>query len=238
MEVVLLFRRGPLEGKRIPLELGRTALGREPGADGVTLPRDHAVSRRHGELYAEDGQLVYRNLSANGTIVNRRIVQETRVLAPGDELRFGNAHLVEVQFRAAARPQPQQGAEQEEKGLLSSGPLAKPLVRVVLVAYLVGLVALVVFIELQGERGSEHAFQAVRVAYGSRYRPEGVPQEELEARLERAAVLVRKLASYERTESWSEARAACRELMALDSDPDSPLYRFGARRLGTLARRR
>lgn len=236
MEVVLLFRRGPLEGKQIPLRLGRVTLGREPGPEGVTLPRDHAVSRQHGELYVEDGQVVYRNLSVNGTIVNRKIVQETRVLAPGDELGFGSDHLVEVRFRAAARKEPEE--EAGEKGLLSSGPLRNPVVRVVLIAYLVGLVAVVVWVKLQGGSSAERAFQRVREAYSAGYQPEGVPEEELTARLEQAEVLVRKLTTFERTENWTEARAACRELMALDADPQSPLYRFGARRLGDLAHRR
>jgi Inner membrane component of T3SS, cytoplasmic domain len=235
--VVLLVRKGPTAGSRIELELGRIEIGRDPGPDGVLLPGDSQVSRLHGELREDQGRIVYRNLSPNGTLVDRAIVREERELSPGAEIRLGNDYLIEVQFRPRERPA--KAAPQGESGALwRSGPLARPAVRVILVVYLVALVALAVILSLRGQPTILDQFAAVRQQYLASYRPAGIDPEVRKARLARADRLVADLFALERAESWEGARLACRELMAVDGDPRSPVYRFAARHLGALAGRR
>ena len=235
--VILLVRKGPTAGNRIELELGRVELGRDPGPDGVLLPGDSQVSRLHGELREDQGRIVYRNLSPNGTLVDRAIVREERELTPGAEIRLGSDYLIEVQFRPRERPA--KAAPQGEPGALwRSGPLARPAVRAVLAIYLIALVALVVFLSLHGEPTVLDQFATTRREYLASYRPAGIDPEAKKARLARADRLVTDLFALERTESWEGARLACRELMAVDGDPHSPIYRFAARHLGALAGRR
>lgn len=236
MEVVLVFRQGPLAGRRMEFELGQIAIGRDPGQGGVTLPGDDTVSRHHGDLLEQAGRVVYRNLSPNGTLVGRRIVQESEVLEPGTRIHLGSQHLVEVQFR----PRPATAAATAERaaGLLRSGPLARPAVRVVLAAYLAGMVALGVFFTARGDTTLADQFAPVRRQYAETYHPANVPPGVLKARLARAERLVDEIDALQRSENWPAARAGYRELMALDGDPASPFYRFAARQLGEIARRR
>jgi pSer/pThr/pTyr-binding forkhead associated (FHA) protein len=232
--VILLVRKGPIAGSRIELELGRVDIGRDPGPDGVLLPGDSLVSRLHGELREDHGRIVYRNLSPNGTLVDRAIVREERELAPGAEIRLGNDYLIEVQFRPRERPA--KAAPRGDSGnLWNSGPLARPAVRAILAVYLVALVVLAVFLSLRGQSTILDQFAPVRHEYLASYRPAGIDPEAKKARLDRADRLVADLLALERAESWDAARLACRELMAIDGDPRSPIYRFAARRLGALA---
>jgi hypothetical protein len=235
--VVLLVRKGPTAGSRIELELGRIELGRDPGPDGVLLPGDSQVSRLHGELREDQGRIMYRNLSPNGTLIDRAIVHEERELAPGAEIRLGSDYLIEVQFRPRERPA--KTAPQSESGAFwQSGPLARPVVRAVLAVYLTALVALVVFLSLRGQPTVLDQFAPARREYLASYRPAGIDPETKSARLARADRLVTELFALERAESWGGARLACREMMAIDGDPRSPVYRFAARHLGALAGRR
>lgn len=235
--VVLMVRKGPTAGSRIELELGRVELGRDPGPDGVLLPGDSQVSRLHGELREDQGRIVYRNLSPNGTLVDRAIVREERELAPGAEIRLGIDYLIEVQFRPRERPA--KAALQGESGALwRTGPLARPAVRVILAVYLIALIALAVFLSLGGQPTVLDQFAPARREYLVSYRPAGIDPEARRARLARADRLVTDLFALERAESWEDARLACRELMAIDGDPRSPVYRFAARYLGALASRK
>lgn len=237
--VTLLVRKGPLAGSRLELELGRVAIGREPGPGGVLLPGDSLVSRRHGELLEENGSVVYRNLSTNGTLVDRRIVQEAIRLEPGMELRLGNEYLIEVQFQRDRRAGLMQPGPVVPAGPpWSRGLLAKPLVRVVLGVYLVMILALGFWLGTREDRTLAADFEPVRRMYLGHYQRPGLSAEEKKARLAQADHLVRELVALEREERWPEAQALCRELMAIDPVPASPLYKFGARQLGSLADRR
>lgn len=235
--VVLLIRKGPTAGSRIELELGRVEIGRDPGPDGVLLPGDSQVSRLHGELREDKGRVVYRNLSPNGTLVDRAIVKEERELAPGAELRLGSEYLIEVQFRPRERAA-KTAPEAESGAPWRSGLLARPAVRAGLAIYLLALVALAVFLSLRGETTVVDEFAPAHREYLASYRPVGVDPEARKARLARADRLVADLLALERTEAWDEARTACRELMAIDADPRSPVYRFAARHLGALSGKR
>ena len=117
-------------------------------------------------------------------------------------------------------------------GPLARGPLANPMIRVLLVAYLAGMVALGVYLAVSDDESAAEAFDRTRAEYTESYKPDGVSAQVLEHRLAEAERLVRELGVLERKE-----RSVCRQLMALDSDPDSPIYRFAARRMAALAGR-
>jgi hypothetical protein len=73
------------------LEQARLVIGRSSGCQLVLA--DDTVSRRHAELYVEDGRWLLRDLgSANGTWVNGRRVVAAEVRA-GDEVHFGGCRL-------------------------------------------------------------------------------------------------------------------------------------------------
>lgn len=231
MQIEVLVRQGPVEGLRRQARLGRLTVGREPGPEGLLLPDDAHVSRQHGELFEEEGRVVYRNLSPNGTVVDRRPVRDRVVLEPRSELRFGDLHVVEVQYRPRLLPAATGGGD---RGILKRGLLQRPLVRGLLAAYLLGIVALALGMALRGESDPVRRFEPVGQSYAEEYRPEGVGEAALEDRLARARHLVQELARFERAGRRQEAKQACRSLMALDADPASPVYRFAARRLGEL----
>jgi predicted component of type VI protein secretion system len=79
---------------RISLRLP-TVIGR--GGESQLKVKQHYVSRRHCEIFAEAGQLKIRDLgSSNGTIVNGERIEADFVLSPGDELTLGTVQLCVV----------------------------------------------------------------------------------------------------------------------------------------------
>lgn len=101
-------------------------VGRDPSND-IVISGNH-ISRRHAELYTNNGQLLVRDLdSSNGTCVNGERVKE-RAIFLGDEVRFDsaifrvavgraatltdNASNDKTQFRAAITAQDLMRAEQ------------------------------------------------------------------------------------------------------------------------------
>ena len=74
--------------RSFPAQLGR-------GAEAmIALEGDLGVSRRHAELYVQEGALRIRDLrSTHGTQVNGRRVTDQR-LSPGDIIQVGNTVLV------------------------------------------------------------------------------------------------------------------------------------------------
>lgn len=83
-----------------PITQNRIVIGREAPAD-VVVPV-HAVSRRHAEISYERGGFTLRDLgSTNGTLVDGRLVLETRIES-GQEIRVGDAilKLVDAEIEA------------------------------------------------------------------------------------------------------------------------------------------
>lgn len=236
-DVIVMVRKGPQGKGRYPCRLGRIVLGREPGSDGLILSGDPSVSRRHGELLTRGQSVLYRNLSPNGSLVDGTVVQDTAPLGPGSKIQLGNRYVLEVHFEATPREETR-GTGDSGEVWWRRGPLAQPLVRVLLVAYLVGLGGVATFFGLRSEPDVLAEFGATRQVYANDYLVRTLPPEHREERLERAERLLLKLQALERMEDWDEARLACRALMALDGDPDSPVFRFAADRHADLAGRR
>jgi two-component system, cell cycle response regulator len=89
--IILLHPPGPDIGRRTSLDAATSyVVGRETKAD-LVIPRD-SVSRQHAQLVCDSGGnwWVQDLGSTNGTFINEEAV-ERRVLADGDQLRFGDA---------------------------------------------------------------------------------------------------------------------------------------------------
>ena len=94
LSVKLVVVGGDAKSKEVQLKLP-TVIGR--GREGVTLTLPHKlVSRKHTELFENEGQLYVRDLgSLNGTFVNNQRIGESQPLKPNELLTLGN-----VTFRA------------------------------------------------------------------------------------------------------------------------------------------
>jgi DNA-binding NtrC family response regulator len=105
---------------RPPRELpdGALPIGRAVGEEGLPLPGDPRVSRRHAELRLARGQAVLVDASSTGTFVNGRRLgsgaRDSCVLASGDLIRVGDSFLL---YRAEHEPE-----LTEEHGLLGVSP--------------------------------------------------------------------------------------------------------------------
>lgn len=79
-------------GRRLSLEDGEHALGRDP--DSAVMLSDGTVSRHHALLTVDGGRVALKDLgSANGTFVDDRRVRDEVELAEGDRLRLGRVRL-------------------------------------------------------------------------------------------------------------------------------------------------
>lgn len=85
------------EGKRkIPITKGKTTLGRK-GCDIVL--KDQSVSRMHCVIECYGEKIILKDLeSANGTLLNRKIVQED-FLNDQDEIQLGETRLKFIRIR-------------------------------------------------------------------------------------------------------------------------------------------
>lgn len=94
LSVKLVVVGGDAKSKEVQLKLP-TIIGR--GREGVSLTLPHKlVSRKHTELFENEGQLFVRDLgSLNGTYVNNQRIAESQPLKPNELLTLGN-----VTFRA------------------------------------------------------------------------------------------------------------------------------------------
>lgn len=98
----LIYTSGSREGQAVDFDGARLTIGREH--DNDISVADDRVSRRHAVIELDqDGRIVLRDLnSRNGTFVDGVRLAEPRVLAGGEQLRFGPEQLV-----VEREPQPQ-----------------------------------------------------------------------------------------------------------------------------------
>jgi len=79
----------------VPVEIppgGRVAIGR--GRDCELPVATDDASRRHAEVYTDDGLYLVRDLSSrNGTFVNGELIGGPRALEPGDRIGVGSAAI-------------------------------------------------------------------------------------------------------------------------------------------------
>jgi hypothetical protein len=95
----LVFKEGPLTGRRIEVE-SELVLGRE---DAGLAIEDEEISRRHAVVRPGEGGLEIEDLgSTNGTYVNGARIQGTTRLGGGDTIKLGRSLLEVESARAAA----------------------------------------------------------------------------------------------------------------------------------------
>ena len=98
---------GPEKGQRLRAAPNVTLIGRDAACDVVLS--ETTVSRQHARIERRPDRWLFRNLSANGTLLNKKPVDEA-VLADGDEIRIGAKTRLrfvveEVALSASGRPQ-------------------------------------------------------------------------------------------------------------------------------------
>lgn len=97
----LYVLQGPDKGRTFHTHNEPTVLGRE---SDLTPLSDRTVSRRHAEVYPDNGGWVLRDLkSANGTYVNGIRVKETVRLKHGDQIKVGATLIVYTGDESANR---------------------------------------------------------------------------------------------------------------------------------------
>jgi hypothetical protein len=77
---------GPEKGETFRVTAGITVLGRDPSCDIVLA--ETVISRQHTRIERRGENWVLVNLSTNGTLVNKKRVDEA-ILADGDDIRLG-----------------------------------------------------------------------------------------------------------------------------------------------------
>ena len=99
MTPALVFKEGPLSGRRVEID-AELVLGREDA--GLTI-EDEEISRRHAVVRPGDGGIEIEDLgSTNGTYVNGSRIEGPTRLAGGDTVKLGRSVLEVESARAAA----------------------------------------------------------------------------------------------------------------------------------------
>ena len=78
------------------MSIGRISIGRSQRSD-ICLDNSHVyASKRHGEIYYDGNQMIYRDLSTNGTMINRTMVKHRTVpLRRGDVILVAGRYLID-----------------------------------------------------------------------------------------------------------------------------------------------
>lgn len=86
----LIIERGPEMGRRWPLPVGETALGRSRSDNDIVVASS-TVSRRHALIHADNNAVIYHNLKpTNPTLINEETVVGSQALEDGDRIQIGN----------------------------------------------------------------------------------------------------------------------------------------------------
>ena len=106
----MAFSLRDAQGREVPV-VGRLQIGRDP-INQIPID-DPLASRVHATIWEDGGTLFIRDeQSSNGTMVNGKRVQETR-LRPRDQIQIGNSVF---QVASASAPRPAQPAQPAQPG--------------------------------------------------------------------------------------------------------------------------
>jgi len=156
---------GPEKGQTFRIAPGTTTLGRDPACE-VALS-ESAISRQHCRIERRGDQWVLKNLSDNGTRLNRKSIDEA-VLSDGDDIRVGAKtrlrFVVEtVAVSPTGRPQFRRRTAEEEAAPEAEAEEPPSLFRrrkglfIGLAIYLAVLVLLAAVLTLRGTSGGGSA---------------------------------------------------------------------------------
>jgi hypothetical protein len=230
-DVTITFTRGPMSGNTLEFEVGELEIGRQPGANGLQLKNaETAVSRIHALLRELDGKVILHNQSSHGTQVDGKEVFDSVELEPGAEISIGANHDFRVEWTSfmGVGTEPEAGAEADSR-TATPGPLASPVIRAVIVVYLLAMVGVAVWISGATKEGGVAAddWPELQAAYET-YATETISADLRAERMARAQVLLREVRTL-KTRGMHEAVApVCREIMGLDNAVTSPLFQYGA----------
>jgi predicted component of type VI protein secretion system len=116
MNYTLQVVRGRTEAASLRLIEGVNSIGRHD--DCLIRIRSSQVSRRHCELFEDDGRLIIRDLgSANGTFVNGKRIGSQQVVKPGDVITVGGVALRIDADSPPAKDAPSPGDTAEQEAL-------------------------------------------------------------------------------------------------------------------------
>lgn len=243
MNVKLQFDSGPMRGDRHEVDLGTLVVGREPQIEGGETSfklagATQAISRSHFKLIYRLGCVYLQNQSANGTKVDGKVVFEEQELAPGTVVEPEQGTRITLSWTPLRRMGADTDTSKESESsasVLNSGPLASPLVRIVLAVYLLAVAGFAVWLS---QDNSENAYNAQEVAtlksqyevWANNNYDEKVVAAKLDVIGKRTETLQVLLSRGDR----HAARVICRELMAVDGSIKSPLYQYAATCLSKL----
>jgi pSer/pThr/pTyr-binding forkhead associated (FHA) protein len=89
----LVVEEGPEIGRRWPVMLGDTSLGRNRSANDIVTP-SRTASRRHAVIRADANQCMYYDIEpTNPTLLNDSPVVGSHELVEGDLVRIGDVVL-------------------------------------------------------------------------------------------------------------------------------------------------
>lgn len=129
--VVTHLANSSMAGNEQTFAQPKISIGRDGGTDIDFDPdEDLYVSRRHAEIYVEQGKLLVRDLdSRNGTYVNQRRITTPTPIGPNDMIHFGaNGPLVKARLGGTAEtmfePSPPEQVDVQKTMAVSSPPKA------------------------------------------------------------------------------------------------------------------
>ena len=229
-DIEITFTGGPLKGRSAELEVGKVLIGRQPGAGGVELKgADTSVSRRHALLVDDGGDITVRNKSPNGTVVNGKLVLDQVVIKSGATIQI-DVFEFQLEWKTFGADTVIKKPKTSSPDVLKKSALSSPILRAVLAVYLGGILLVGLWVALIPDDGLADDDWPTLVAAYQEYQGEEVSAEAWQAREMRAQQLVRELRALRtRDPEGGNTERICRELMSIDGDVDSPLYRYGVR---------
>ncbi len=234
-DVTITFTDGPLRGRSYEFEVGRVLIGRLPGEAGLELKgADTSVSRVHAELVERGAGIELRNVSPNGTNVDDEVILDSTEIKPGARIVIGASHPFTVTWTSFEEYSTVDDGKQEATDLVSQGPLSSPIVRALMGIYLLGMVAVGLWLYLGSDDGALAAddWPALAAAYED-YKVGEISDELRSARASNAEALLRELRLLKMQGLERDTKRICREIMSIDKDSQSPLYQYGVRCLAS-----
>jgi hypothetical protein len=227
-DVKVTFISGPQKGQVQEFEVGDVVIGRLPGARGLELQSaDADVSRQHARLAEKEGGVELYNLSPNGTLVGGKIILDSVALEPGTEVAIGANHSFVLDWAVFATGSVNE-ANQAAK-TKSPGALASPVIRAVLVVYLLGMVAMVFWLSSSDEQALSADEWPQLVAAYEGYESPGLTEELRAERLARVEELMYEAQALQIRGLDKHLGPICREIMGVDNNVRSPLFQYGAK---------
>jgi len=119
----MAFSLRDAQGREVPV-VGRLQVGRDP-INQIPID-DPLASRVHATIWEDGGTLFIRDeKSSNGTLVNGKRIQETR-LRPRDQIQIGNSVFQVASAAATQSAQPAQPAQPVQPGQPPAPAAVKP----------------------------------------------------------------------------------------------------------------